>query len=1768
MARAAEGGEHLKLLVATLVASKSSKGYMRDFSCGASKKFFLGASIRKCTAIDAQQIHYEGPPSKRTSRMLVFEEIMDVFENQQQSIAWDNYARAQGLHWMAKQVAPVTLTGGEGFNNEDRIAARLLVDMLSGIPSFGADFGRVIRIDWQARDSHRLLDDLAITLSSSAGTHVAELSIKSDRQVSGGGFPDNFVEAAWEQWFHVVDNRFNRQQDLLVLVVGKVANDVEKAWSTLLRQSLATTNDRILRRLKEPQDDSGSQFSATARSLFNSLHCTAPLVGKGQSDESATVDLLRRIRLLNFDLETQSSRDLLQAYSDCQRLLKDSSIEEAKRLWETLVGIASENRGIGGTIDLPSLVSRLQGSFRLAEHPDFDSDWKKLKGLTDELFSETRSVIGDGTSINRESEMQRIQSAFGSTMFCLLAGESGTGKSALAKSVAIDDYEHVVALLPEDCDVVRLNQLDANLGIANALVDVLRSSRDRTLLILDSLEKFSDRALKTAVKLLREATADTHLANLHVLLICQTDFVQHVVPKFSGSGLVPFHLEVVQITAPRDDAIKPVLMKMAGIGWATLNLELRPLLRNLKILDWVVRAVQSGTTINMAMTTGLVELIDHLWHQWIEAGDRGIAGGGLLKKIASLEAESLTVGVPFTQLEHAEQGSLSSLMLSDLLKRKSERVMFAHDLLGDWARLRVLIGEDPTASSNGIHRASMVRWHKAVRLFGSWLLSQKNGLGLWASALKRSEEWNSVQGTIVRDLLLDSVSLNENSRDLLGRALPLLCQNEGKLLKQMLDRFLFVATYPDWNFIQAIGNDKSSPMLEAQFRVPLWPYWGNMLHCLNQHIDAVRIHAPTEAVRICKLWLEKVPAKTSANMPFPFRESAARVALEIAKDCQVGQAAGKHVKTILEKTSYQTTLLAAQDLPDEVATFALEMAKRRPFGPEIQSRVDTLKAKEEESRRQWEQENPLNVEQLRQLEQRLPIFDEGEWVGPWPDGPSERVAHSFREAVFDDVGLVQLAEVCPDAAFEVLLAVFIKAPHRKDPFSSDFESNYGLTSYREVEPPMYFHGPFLLLFRMHPERGITFALKLINFATTRWSEHETRYRNRHQDELSEISILEESQDRNEVLIRVGETDRTWIGDRRVLRWYLDWPVHNKIIPCVLMALEKYLYEELDSGKDVNPLIAKIMEESKSIAFAGLLIDVGKKHPELFITGLQPLLGVAEFYLWEPRILLERSSNGVGLMGWWNQPKALSDIAREWHSASHRKCELRRIAILHMLSSREMERFFSECSERWAIRESECVDGIGRTILAEHLNRDNYQRIRNFDGDLGYKYVHPQELVDSVGHQASDAMDNVRRMSFPVECRKILDGEQHLAIEQCDSFWHTAIWIEAQPRNSEDDEENCEASIAGVIAVFANVHLDWLTSNPECVKWCFERLERFATQPPKRRRFEMPDSPGGWEWDCFVSEAAVGLLRVFGEQPFVRQLAAAGVAGFRYETTEKTMTLAHRYRASIGKDFELMQQLAIHWSLIRCQWNLCESYLAPPWKEYRPGKSKSKKSKEEAQLEETSKRWNKEYGLMIDGFVKGTLPTLGFIGAGKLGHKEAVSILDTRFPARKKQAPGKDSHRTHHRLSSSDRGLDGKILSSAFVWLGSPLTSSLDERRFFIAKIRDLIQMTLNWIMPNQDDDDVDNRPGDFESWVFGIASHAIVRIKSDEAPDTLWKPILQLNVEARAWIEDFFWQWFTDGVRATQDAHTFCERWSEMIEFALASPNWIPGNERRSANAD
>jgi hypothetical protein len=1109
-----------------------------------------------------------------------------------------------------KKKAPVQATGGGGFRYENAGAARFLLDLLVGTNTLGVDFGRITRIDWQARDAGWLADDLVITCTTSSGGRTASLSIKTSQQVTRAGFPQDFVTIAWAQWFGIkTDRKLRDGNDAVVLVTGSLAHEVKDAWSNLLHDALLTTADRMAARLSSPEPSDGSQSSALQRALFESLACPEELRRNRDTGNMATADLMRHVRLLHFDFEATPSRDHTLALADCQRLLKSGDAAEAQRLWDRLIGIADARR-TGGNIDLPQTLAELRAAFYLNDHPDYRRDAEVLERLSRDLMAEIRTQIAGAPPLPRVADRAKIEACLERDHACLLVGESGCGKSALAREIAQSRYGRVVWIAENTLGYETAAEFERALGISHPLAEALTVLPDSCLMVFDGIERYPPRALRLACALMRDLLADAGPQHVHVLVTAQFEAADRLIRRFVELGMPQSLRSATPIDRPSEDDVQTLAASIPELMWASLRPELRPLLTNLKVLDWVVAAARSGTAINDPSFIGLTYLIDALWERWIEGDSDGLGRSRALMHLGILEGDSLATGVPRMQFDASEQPALGALAASDLVRLRDERVRFSHDLLGDWARMRVLVGEQSFASPASRDRANLPRWHRAVRLYGQRLLElSADGAERWQQAIAGLGD-DAPTGSVIRDLFLESLFLASNAATLLERSWPALCADRGLLLNRMLNRFLFVATLPDPRIAALVQGETDSAQFEHLLRVPYWPYWGPLLMVLHMHRAEVVQLAPHNAANICSLWLKTMPTELRPGQPMPWRREAAELAVAIGREIQTLNAEGNYFSDGHDKSAYEAVLWAAPDLPDEVAALCLELAERRDVHPDIQRRVDDTHERGREERRQWLAAHP----EQRRAPPPPSLSSLGHLRAPWPDGPRARVDANFQEACLDTGAFSALVRAKPDAALEVLLAACIEQPQREE-YSNRTMRECGVDHWHGGDPPMFCRGPFLQFLRQAPEQGLSFVLRLVNFATRRFAEGES------------------------LTVTIGNESRAWFGDSRVFRWHHDWPLINgAAIHCSLMALEQWLYEQIERGDNIDSWLARILNESESVAFAGLLFDIGKRQPILFAGALKPLLRNWVLLDWDRQVTTLRHQD-TGAMGYWGmQPR--------------------------------------------------------------------------------------------------------------------------------------------------------------------------------------------------------------------------------------------------------------------------------------------------------------------------------------------------------------------------------------------------------------------------------------------------------------------------------------------------------------------------------------------------
>lgn len=1353
------------------------------------------------------------------------------------------------------------------------------------------------------------------------------------------------------------------------------------------------------------------------------------------------------------------------------------------------------------------------------------ADLARLAALSREPMEDVSTAVEGLPPLDRSVLIGAIEARLVEHGVCLAAGESGSGKSAVAKTLGETRYNRTVWLTAESLDAPDGERLREKLGLQNQLDDVLTSSLGRCLVVIDAVERCSGQALRQVARLVKRVREHLEGGQVRFLLTLQLEAARRVVSRLKEGGLEKAASELIEVERPAEEAVGELLSSVHTLSWAALRPELRELLTNLKLLDWVVRATGTGLEFGEGQPVTLTALVDRLWGRWVEEDGSAYGRSGLLMKLGELEAATLADGVPRKNLQYQEQEVLTSLVTADLVRVRDEHVRFAHDLLGDWSRLRFLVGEEPTASAEDRKRAASPRWHRAVRLFGQRLLEQGgSGPEEWKKAIRRADD-ESEAGRVVSDLLLEAIFFARNARDLLEQAWPMLAADSGRLLDRLLDRFLYVATVPNDRLEEVFKSPGEAARFEHLFRLPFGPYWRGVLETLDAHRKEVAELCPLAGARVARLWLRSVPLTLGKTLRFPWRREAAMVALEIAWQFR---RAGKYSSNDEEKVAYEAVLLAAPDLPEEVTSFCREMAERLPREEASESSEES----NEEAIREIAKTDPKRAKFIRRM--TTPVFPLGPLRPAWPDGPLARVSDSFRDACLESGAFPAFFQARPDAAVEVLLAVSIEEPRHEDPFGPSIRDDCGVESWHGGYPPLYFRGPFLAMLRDNSDAALTYILKLVNFATHRFVDAEQR--------RPKSEFFPEAPE-PEVWVDLGGVRRRWLGDNRVYRWHHDWPLETKLITCSLMALEFWLYEELGKGTDVTGVLTRVLHESESLAFAGLLVDVGKRYPALFTGPLRPLLATAALYHLDMGATLQRQGTSSGLMAWgMRQPDELVEMAREWYAQHHRKLLLRELIQWVLITDPDLKAYFVGVLTAWRAE----IAGDERhplRFLVEQLNPDNIVQTRVDESYVMISVQLPDALTRESEESGRQREEEMLLMLTPIQCRMRLDKNDRVKEGELDEFWARLQRLDglSPPPNDSYGLNDPIHGVLGGVAVLIVLNREWLSAEPARLEWCRQKLLEVCESPPPRSPLDSEVSIDDNDWDAFAAEAGAVLWAEDSTDQLARRLVANGVMAYRYPTVNLTLRRTAALRERLGDDFRRLVNLAIRFSAVRAvlMWRGSARMEAGEW----------------------GSRAHELYTAFMAGTLSPDFPSLTEENEGAARAIEEVQQEREREWITRTKGLGAGEATDPEAQPPRPRrarpvSLDTRQLVAALTPLTPEATSTEAEREFWATLLGEMLTLALGAVPRAADRRRAgDGLPTDFDGWVFEQVAGLLPRISQERARG-LWRPILDLGIPAHHWVERFFWYWFVEGYQQAPTPEAFTAIWEEMIRFAAGHDLW------------
>lgn len=1279
--------------------------------------------------------------------------------------------------------APATLRSmsGAGFEFEDLISAWQLVKGLSGeqVPGVG---GVITQVQAQVSTLGWRIDDLLLTALAAGAPRRLAASAKGNLQVSAAGLPADFVTRAWEQW-REPQGPFNRAADGLALVTLGTHQAFDPSWrevknacsgaDTALAMSRIRSNTRQLR-------------------IFDSVQKPG-----GASDEE-TIELIRHLHVLPTDFQFAHSETETQAIAQCFRLLASGCHDEAQALWKRLIDVAKEVRLRSGTITIADLLSLLRVQFGLRHHPDFERDWETLSNVTADHKARIETELPSGYAVQRMAEKASLQVAVTGNLVTVVFGESGSGKSALVKSVLDGTYLswNQVWFGPESLKTALSQARRSALPLMHELSLVLNATvKPQNVLVIDSAERIEAdefvviRQLLQAILLSDGKEAE---GAWRVVIVTQTQSWVEGAETILGGRKA--HL--VEVDALKSDAVKLVLLQSPTLGWLAAHDDTIAALTNLRTLAWVIKA-GAALGLNAGGLASHTAIADHLWKYWTKARADVQA---LMMRLAQREA-SFERSFALTDLEPADTATFTQRPeeLPLRLNEQTNRIEFEHDLAADWARFQFL-KQISTKTPQWAALAGNPLWTNALRMLGQFLLRQPVETGMaWDVAFGAAE---AAKNKLAGDILLDTLCLDSDAERFLTERVDLLLGNDAKHFTRLLLRFHHIATVPTGG-----GMGLSAVVglyMEAQYRSVVFSRWPPVLRFLIAQRERLAGLVSPALAKVIETWLTKTPRMLSSGSLMPFRREMAEMALAMARTVQVEKGHGVMYLT-REPLLYTAPLAGAADLPTEIGNWALELAGRREVDPDVKRRIAEVqlqKAKAHAERLKTDAEYKARHEEQKRVPHSIGSFREQ--LPPWPLGASHRVDRDFRAACIKHNGIQALMRARPELAGEVLLALIIEDQPEREYGSERFETDLGLDYPADAYSTAYWKSPFFSFFQLAQETALTSLIALVNFCTERW-------------------VAEVMKGRTVAAPRVtlqfaDGSEKTFLGWWQVFGWPQSNEMRNGNLFCALDALERWLTLRLDAGEDITSEIEGILREGNSAALVSVLLNVAKYRPSLLTGPLSALLTFPNLFYWDSVRVKQVGYNFIG-WSWLNGGQAMFDFARDWTLAPHRQKQFLDVVVELLLADGDVARRLQALLPTWALPEDP-KEALEFKLLFAALNRANYRTSTDpATGEETQGLVYPEELRLEIQSWQTDSTPTLNFLLAPNQCEQRLRSGQPLTDDEAAHLFDLLQECGAGAEGEDEDAKSrCRFAAAGTLVALGGA---WLSQNLEAQKHALE-----------------------------------------------------------------------------------------------------------------------------------------------------------------------------------------------------------------------------------------------------------------------------------------------------------------------------------------------------------
>lgn len=1501
---------------------------------------------------------------------------------------------------MPKKVAAPKSTGGGGSTVEGQVAAWYLLHMLAGIEPFDGK-GTIRSIRFQARVADWDLDDLLLELSNPSGSARAAISSKSSPSDGVQSYlpPKEFLQSSWEQYLKPGLSRFDPTRDVLVLAQGPLEVEerlvIDTAIQAAQNAALTPIDEKILVE---------GFTNEHVRTFFRGFAIPEVLPDDiARPSDARPSLLLRAVRIVDFDFERQVSARKREALWFAREMVLSGSDHDALKLWEQLCAMADEWRPKpGGTVvDLHGLVDELhRRKIALKEHPNHRPHWDHLQRQSAEWLESLRDTIG-GVQISRAALQQRLDAGLQERMV-IVAGESGSGKSVLAKLVIQGDLSERLVVCADAQSLVRL-VTEEGVGEISTLEALAHTGALNAVLVLDSAENcLADQSsIQALAQILRALRLDEPASPWHILLTVTSEDRERLISELRARN-VSTEGTTLQVGPLDESDLEELRRAHPKLSPLLLRPELHRLTTRPIILQMLVEG-ESDSPSDLQAIVGEASLIEWFWRRLTNSSE-GHAKTAVLTRLATHLANQNRSAVGRSEIESQDMALLADLRRRGILYEQQQvAIRFSHDIYGDYARQRYLLerlATDPDVSALQEH-ATNRRWAPAFRLLGLHLLELGLGNGPeadWQNVIVRLQ---NAENPRIAEWMREAIWRAVNPGPLLDIAFPGSLVDRAEELRGFLTQFRLANSRscaeinPKW----ASASIGTRRVLEDILRFPVQveAVWRPVWEWVISHRSELPPECLGPVVDMARLWI----GIARLEPQLPLAEEVDDLVLHLTE-----QEADRSVSRSGHDTEARQLLIKlALSLGDKYEARVKLIAEQLSglAGPEYQFSEQDL----EPRRRLGPRKRIGSLEPLFPNE----VFEKR---GPWPGGPLCAPDKDFQKVVLEYGGAACLVELDPKFASRIFFAILVDPPHvvgseEYRPINERFELQWGIGL---GLTPFHDFAPVQELLENAPDIGLEFVLNLVNFATDRWAEEESRRSGEEQSSAlgSGIPPLPP------VTLDLPAGTFQYLGNERVFGWRRGESVSPFAIQASLNSLEQWLYTQAEQDQLDPSVINRILSEGRSVALLGVLTELALKEPMLLFGPLESLVQPPQLYWWIHTRFPE--------MGVFLSPhetiERLQSVA-EWRKLPHRNRKLLDVAAgLFVQVGFEWPALVS-ARQRWmamrATAEYALLDGWLDTLIAA-FDPSSWHEVELPDGRKAWMSTPPREIQDRQRQYEETEGRRVRCGLLPFLCMQVLKGEKEITEHDYEAYFALAqearVLVAPASEPFKGPLPDAPWSVETAVGTLGILKFgDWLRQHAEAEQQCWDWILGACFKPPFREERTMQHPH---PWDFFAAYVLTEAGQEISAAEGVRQATGLLLIYARYTTLEEFFRRLAVSSTWSGDDKIRLLHLGVWLSrfdyLEHLQWGRDES----PWKEALSGLA-----------------WNK-----VQEFAAGTLELL----------PTDWTTIATMWPEGLPTIPDDQRNR-----SMPDQGLDLGYLAAMWTWLKDCAPGGkYSDRDFLLASV--------------------------------------------------------------------------------------------------------------------